>query len=177
MSKVLGLLVFIMFSTPSLLNAFCFEEAGRAYEINPKLLEIIARTESSFRHDAVNKNRDGTQDMGLMQINSLWIKKLDLNAAYLIENPCYNTFVGAKILRQCIDRHGYAWEAVGCYNASDRAKRIKYSWRVFNKIKGVNNAPSQGFTARHEQKTENKSAGNKKPDAAVSGFYFSVREK
>ncbi|TAL25327.1 MAG: murein transglycosylase [Nitrospirae bacterium] len=177
MHRIFGLFILSLLFIPSPLNAFCFEEAGRAYDVNPKLLETIAMTESNLRPDAVNKNRDGTQDIGLMQINSSWIEKLELNAAYLIEDPCYNTFAGAKILRQCIDRHGYDWEAVGCYNASDRGKKIRYSWRVFNRAKAENNASSPVFVNRNEQKTEDKKTGNKKSEAAVSRFYFSVREK
>jgi len=135
MMEVLRVLVLSLFLLPSILNAFCFEDAGRAYNINPLLLESIASIESNFNPKAINKNRNGSQDIGLMQVNSIWVKPLKLDPDELVSDPCYNTMIGAKILRQCIDRYGYAWEAVGCYNAADPARRADYSWKVFDKIK------------------------------------------
>ncbi len=43
---------------------------------------------------------------------------------------------GASILRQCIDRYRYTWEAVGCYNAMSADKKVNYAWKVFNQLKG-----------------------------------------
>lgn len=175
MPRIFGLFVLALLSVPSQAGAFCFEDAAKTYDLNPKLLEIIAMTESNLRPDAVNKNRNGTLDIGLMQINSSWIRILGLDAGYLIENPCYNALIGARILRECIDRHGYTWEAVGCYNASAREKRIRYSWRIFNKLKNVNNTPSQRYIAPYEQKAEGRKEAGKKTDNTASEFYFSIR--
>ncbi|MEW6066845.1 MAG: lytic transglycosylase domain-containing protein [Nitrospirota bacterium] len=121
-----------IFLIPSLLNAFCFETAGDAYGINPHLLESIAKTESNLKPTAINKNQNGSIDMGLMQINSLWIKELGLDPERLISDPCYNVKAGARILKSCINKYGYTWEAVGCYNAVTHTKRVNYSWKVFN---------------------------------------------
>ncbi|MBI3593219.1 MAG: lytic transglycosylase domain-containing protein, partial [Nitrospirae bacterium] len=116
-------------------NAFCFEEAGRAYGINPLLIEGIAKTESNLNPKALNKNQNGSVDMGLMQVNSFWIKALGLSPHELISDPCYNTMAGTRILRECINRLGYTWEAVGCYNAKSMNKKVAYSWKIFNKLK------------------------------------------
>ena len=85
------------------------------YHINPDLLEAIARVESDLDPSALNRNRDGSYDYGLMQINSRWQHKLSSNWQYL-SDPCYNVMVGAWILKQCIDRYGYTWDAVACYH-------------------------------------------------------------
>jgi len=53
-------------------SAFCFEEAAEKYDLSADLLKAIARVESGFKPDAVNKNKDGSYDYGLMQINSRW---------------------------------------------------------------------------------------------------------
>jgi soluble lytic murein transglycosylase-like protein len=120
---------------PSVLNAFCFEDAGKKYAISPMLLECIARTESNLDPTATNKNKNGSVDIGLMQVNSYWIRILGLDRDRLITDACYNTMAGALILRQCIDRHGYTWEAVGCYNAISMDKKTAYSWKIFRQLK------------------------------------------
>lgn len=158
MRGVLRLLVLSLLLLPSVINAFCFEDAGRAYSINPLLLESIARIESNLDPKAINRNKNGSQDIGLMQVNSVWVKALKLDPEELVSDPCYNAMVGAKILRQCIDRYGYAWEAVGCYNAADPAKRAGYSWKVFDELKTKYSTQPQDkrqTSDRSGQKNEN----------------------
>ena len=130
---IISFLFLILFTIRS--EAFCFEEAGRAHGISHELLQSIARVESGLNSKSVNKNRNGSSDFGLMQINSAWIDVLHLNRDELISNPCYNVMTGAGILRQCIDRYGYTWEAVGCYNAKSKSKRVGYSWKIFRELK------------------------------------------
>lgn len=147
-------------------NAFCFEEAGKEHGINPVLLESIARTESNLNPKAMNKNQNGSIDIGLMQINSFWIKTLGLDSGKLISDPCYNTMIGAKVLKQCIDRYGYTWEAVGCYNATSTPKRVRYSWKIFNRLK----------SEARSQKSEIKSQGNSEIKTPNSELFFQVKD-
>ncbi len=114
--------------------AFCFEDAAEKYGINPLLLRSIARIESDMNPGATGRNPDGSMDLGLMQINTSWVGGLGLHSGSLLSDPCYNVMIGAQILRSCIDRHGYTWEAVGCYNAVSKEKRIAYAWKVFSVI-------------------------------------------
>lgn len=119
---------------PSPALPFCFEEAGKAYGISPLLLRGIARVESSMNPAAINRNTNGSSDLGLMQINSFWLKPLGTTARELVTDPCYNVMAGAWVLRDCLDRHGETWEAVGCYNATSRRKRVNYSWKVYREL-------------------------------------------
>jgi soluble lytic murein transglycosylase-like protein len=48
--------------------------------------------------------------------------------------PCYNARVGAWILAQCFQSHGYTWEAVGCYNARNKIKRATYARKVMKAL-------------------------------------------
>lgn len=115
----------------------CFIDAGKQYGIHPNLLWAIAKTESNFNYTALNKNDNGTYDIGIMQINSSWIpvlKRYGLVNPSQLWYPCYNIHVGAWVLAQCIQRYGYTWEAVGCYNASSKTKRIKYSHKVWKAL-------------------------------------------
>ena len=111
-------------------HAFCFQEAGELYGISPQLLWSIAKVESNFDPGAVNRNRNGTYDFGLMQINSSWAGRLGKTWSGL-GDPCTNVKVGAWILAQCVSDYGYTWQAVGCYNSRTPSKRDRYAARVF----------------------------------------------
>lgn len=116
----------------------CFIDAGKLYNIHPNLLWAIAKVESGFNPFALNRNSNSTYDIGIMQINSSWIpvlKRYGLTDPSQLWHPCYNIHVGAWILAQCIQQYGYTWEAVGCYNASSKTKRIKYSHKVWEVLK------------------------------------------
>jgi soluble lytic murein transglycosylase-like protein len=129
------LLIICAVLLPSVLQAFCFEEAGKQYGIDYSLLETIASVESNMNPKAFHRNRNGSFDVGLMQVNSAWIESLGLDKDKLMSDACYNVTVGAGILKRCVDRHGLNWTAVGCYNATDLQKRINYSWEIFHKLK------------------------------------------
>ena len=129
------LVICVALLIPSTLQAFCFEDAEKACGIDRGLLETIAAVESNMNPNAFHRNRNGSSDLGLMQINSAWIDILKLDRDKLMSDPCYNVMTGAKILKQCIDRFGMEWVAVGCYNSADSQKRINYAWEVFQKLK------------------------------------------
>ena len=122
---------------PALAYCFCFEEAGRYYGVSPHLLWAIAKVESNLNPRAINRNKNGTDDIGLMQINSSWfayLKKHGIEPSLLWE-PCYNTYVGAMILRHCIDTYGYGWRAVDCYNKGKKARENSmYVWKVYKSL-------------------------------------------
>jgi soluble lytic murein transglycosylase-like protein len=67
--------------------------------VNQNLLKSIARIESNNNPSAINHNNNGTSDLGIMQINSSWIKPMGLDRHELLKNPCYNVMTGAKILK------------------------------------------------------------------------------
>jgi soluble lytic murein transglycosylase-like protein len=169
------LLFTIHYSLFTNVYAFCFEEAGETYGINPSLLKSIARIESNLNPKAMNKNQNGSIDIGLMQINSFWIKTLGLDSGKLISDPCYNTMIGAKVLKQCIDRYGYTWEAVGCYNAARSHKRVKYSWKIFNELKW---SRGQGVKESRGQKNEEDRHLNPQTlESSSSSLFFKATDK
>ncbi|MCD4831021.1 MAG: lytic transglycosylase domain-containing protein [Anaerohalosphaeraceae bacterium] len=108
------------------LSAFCFDDAGRHYNIPPGLLKAISLVESNMQPDAVNHNKNGSVDYGHMQINSYWKKHLQERWRYL-GDPCYCTMVGAWILRQCIDRYGFNPDAVVCYHTGKSLSELSHT--------------------------------------------------
>jgi len=104
------------------------------YGISPELLRAIAVVESDMNATAINRNKNGSYDYGLMQINSSWASKLGAEQWANLGNACYNVKVGAWILSDCIRRYGYSWKAVGCYNATRDRERKKYASKVLEKL-------------------------------------------
>jgi soluble lytic murein transglycosylase-like protein len=111
-------------------DAFCFQEAGETYGVSPLLLEAIMVVESQGDPGAVNYNTDGSYDFGLMQINSSWAKPWGLKVWSTLGDPCVNMYAGAYVLAGCIKQCGKTWEAVGCYNARTKQKKIDYVRKV-----------------------------------------------
>ncbi|MDR9065311.1 hypothetical protein FEP28_05476 [Burkholderia multivorans] len=92
----------------------------------------ISRVESSGNPQAINRNPDGSYDIGHMQINSRWLpplKRYGIDERSLFD-ACTNTYVGAWILAQNIHRLGYGWNAIGAYNARSPSKRMAYARKV-----------------------------------------------
>lgn len=115
----------------------CWEDAAARYGVNPYVLYAIAKTESGLNPSAINRaNKNGSYDIGLMQINSAWLptlRKHGIDEAQLWD-ACTNIHVGAWVLAQNMRRMGNSWEAVGAYNARDAQLRIKYALKVYRNI-------------------------------------------
>lgn len=118
-------------------SAFCFEEAGAEYGINPQILRAIAKVESNFNPAAIHMNTNGTYDFGLMQINTIWAPTIGKERWKKLGDPCTNAKTGAWILSMCMNKYGYTWKAIGCYNSQTPEKRDKYSRMVFNQLQHV----------------------------------------
>ena len=119
-------------------RASCIDDAATRYRIPASLIRAVAKVESSGNPYAVNRNRDGTFDLGYMQINSRWIPSLRKYAITerSLFDLCTNVYVGAWIMAQNINRLGYGWDAVGAYNATTYRKRILYAHRVAAALTG-----------------------------------------
>ncbi len=170
---IVRLILICLLILPSLSDAFCFDEAGKAYGINTYLLQSIARVESNLNPNAINRNLNGSTDIGIMQINSSWIARLGLDSGRLVSDPCYNVMTGAKIFRYCIDKHEYTWEAVGCYNAVSKHKRVDYSWKVYNKIKAEGRRQASVETKDHTKPVATLNSSLFTPHSSLT---FSVRD-
>ena len=132
---IVAVLLFAVAAFPWKAFGYCFEEAGAHYGISPEILRAIAGVESKINHSSLNYNRNGTYDLGVMQINSIWRPVLgeDLwSLAYW--DPCWNTYCGAYILATCIHKHGYTWKAIGCYHSGNPKHANPYIRKVFKQM-------------------------------------------
>ncbi len=132
-------------------DSLCFDEAGAQYGINPIILRAIAKVESNFNPRAINWNKNGSYDFGVMQINSSWGYALGKEWWLTLGDPCINIRAGAMILSSCIKKYGYTWGAVGCYNSQTPDKRDRYAIAVFKQLQLIE---------REDRKEASKSRGN-----------------
>lgn len=123
------LLLLFMVLIPDWVSAFCFQEAGSRYHVSPWLLWSIAKVESGLDPSAINQNRNGTVDVGLMQVNSIWAEQLGKTWDHL-DDPCTNVMAGAWILNRCVQDYGYTWKAVGCYHSRTPERRDAYALKI-----------------------------------------------
>lgn len=118
-----------LFAWIGVASADCLDSAARYHGVDSMLLRSIAMHESGMIPSAINRsNADGSEDIGLMQINSMHLRRLaryGIDRAALLDG-CTNAYVGAWILRENIDRYGMTWRAVGAYNASTPSKQLRY---------------------------------------------------
>lgn len=121
-------------------NAFyqCFQQAADRYSVPLELLYAIAKVESNFNPQAINRNTNGSTDYGLMQINSRWFPELKnrfgIPGERVINDHCTNVYIGAWILANNFHSKGRIWDSVGAYNAGfaskNRGTRANYVSKV-----------------------------------------------
>ena len=120
---------------PLLAHAFCFDEAAAKYAVDAKMLQAIATVESKMTSGIVGPaNKNGTYDIGMMQINSSWLPKLKqagISESQLKNDACTNVHVGAWILSESFKTYGKNWRAIGAYNAISEDLRTIYAQKVY----------------------------------------------
>jgi hypothetical protein len=118
-------------------------EGAERYSISPSLAFALCWEESRFYPQAVNrKNRDGSVDRGLFQLNSRSFPNLT-EAEFF--NCRTNAFYGMAHLRICIDTGGSELSAVAMYNAGTGRVRsggtpyqtLNYAERIFSSCRKI----------------------------------------
>lgn len=149
-SSILFLFTFLIFT--DLCHARepgdCFDKAAYRYGITEKLLRSIAIHESAGNPSAVHRNKNGSEDIGIMQINSSWLPRLNRLGIRRRDlfSACTNEQVGAWILAMNIARNGKTWRAVGAYNAASPAKQERYARAIFH----IYYSPFPAVSAAHK---------------------------
>lgn len=108
------------------------------YDLPPRVLPSIHAVEGG-RPGSVHPNADGSEDLGVMQVNTLWLPGLSrytgLPAAAvrlrLIARPCFNIAAAGLIMRTYLDETGGdLMRAVGDYHSHTPALNRDYQARV-----------------------------------------------
>lgn len=145
----------------------CFDQAGKDYNIDPLLLMSISIQESRLIANATNStNRDGTEDVCGMQINSSHYKKLagfNITRQRLMNDPCICVYTGAWVLAHNFRSYGKNWDSVGMYNTGPSKKLIVQRRVYAEKIKSIYRILQARKILLDKQPTE-KTAGVLKTD-------------
>ncbi|AOE82527.1 lytic transglycosylase (plasmid) [Pseudomonas lurida] len=141
--------------------AYCFQEAGQRYHLDPLLLQSIGVWESNLRQTALNHNVDKSgkllsTDYGVMQINTSNANRLIRMGLIkrpedLLGDACFNVQVGAWVLARHLRVCGNTWRCLGSYNAGfhqsavQEAKRLRYAKEIraiYNRLKASGSTPA-----------------------------------
>lgn len=120
----------------------CLLSAATAYGVDYPLLHAIYAVEGG-RDGLVSQNTNGSQDLGRMQINTLWVGVIAKEAgvseekAYqrLRDDGCYNAKFAAWILKTEQVRTGDYWQGVGHYHSRTPKLRDSYIKHVVDRVR------------------------------------------
>jgi len=120
-------------------HADCFDDAAAWQGVHAGVLRAIAIQENRRCDGSVHVNKNGTLDIGCMQINSVHLPEL---ARYQISgesllDPCTNIFVGARHYKKMVLKYGNTWTAVGAYHSENPQFRDPYARsvaRIFKRL-------------------------------------------
>lgn len=109
----------------------CMLATAQAYHLPPRVLPSIQAVEGGYP-GAIHPNSNGTEDYGVMQINSIWLSSLAAYVAWrggphvtpaqvrvlLIKDACFNIAMAAAILQTQWVLSNRNWvAAVGNYHS------------------------------------------------------------
>jgi soluble lytic murein transglycosylase-like protein len=114
-------------------------------KLPPRVLPSIATVEGG-RVGLVSRNHDGSDDLGVMQVNTRWIPVIarvthtgaDNVRARLLTDACFNISAAGAILRTYLDQeHGNLMQAIGDYHSHTPLLKRSYQLQVLNAAEGL----------------------------------------
>ncbi len=103
----------------------CMAAAAAFYHLPPRVLPSIQAVEGGAV-GSISRNVDGSYDLGLMQVNTLWVGPIattirmnpDVVRFRLVYDPCFNIAAAAAILRTyLIETRFDLMRAIGNYHS------------------------------------------------------------
>ena len=116
----------------------CMAAAAAFYHLPPRVLPTIQAVEGG-RVGLVRINTNNTADLGLMQVNTIWVRPLatathtdgDRVISRLVNDPCFNiTAAGAIMRRYLTEAHGNLMAAIGYYHSHTAGLGASYQDKV-----------------------------------------------
>ncbi len=120
----------------------CINHAAIIYHVPATIILSVIKKENGKNGDAI-KNKNGTYDYGVLQINSIWLPKL---AAYgytrhdIQYDACKNIMVGTWIIAQNMASSQSVWTGVANYHSRTPVHHHAYRASIathYNKLMSV----------------------------------------
>ncbi|MBQ69144.1 conjugal transfer protein [Candidatus Saccharibacteria bacterium] len=119
----------------------CIRKAAVDNRLPEEILWAIRIAEGGKR-GILRQNKDGSVDVGVMQINSTHFdyfrSKYGVKPAWLLHNQCISILAGGYRLAKEIKRRGDFWIGVGDYHSRTQSKNLKYRKRVLEVLERHN---------------------------------------
>lgn len=142
--------------------AACMALIASLYHLPPRVLPSIHAVEGG-RVGSVHPNTNGTDDLGVMQVNTIWLNALsrytglapDVVRTRLIQDPCFNiASAGAIMATYLIEENGDLLRAVGDYHSHSPGLNQEYRILVVMAARGLpvrRGPPGRTGLVRHRQ--------------------------
>lgn len=119
--------------------AMCIFAASQTYAIPPAVILGVLKVEGG-KVGMASPNKNGTHDLGMMQINTIWIPQLaqywgvpkNVAMKYVRDDACVNIGVGAWILRTKMDQTGSLYDGIAHYHSATPHLGTKYRKKVIS---------------------------------------------
>lgn len=118
----------------------CINQAALEFSVPAIIIVAVINTEKAWNGAAI-KNKNGTDDLGLMQVNTSWLpflNKVGIDKKQLQYDACINVKVGTWILAKNIAKNK-GWQGVANYNSATPKynrlyqAKVKYSFQQLQK--------------------------------------------
>lgn len=109
----------------------CINHAAQTFHVPATIIVSVMKIENGWNGAAV-KNKNGTYDLGVMQVNSSWLprlRKYGITKNDLQFDPCMNVHTATWILAKDLAK-GEGWQGVGNYHSATPIYNLKYRQKV-----------------------------------------------
>ncbi|CAJ0692729.1 MULTISPECIES: lytic transglycosylase domain-containing protein [Ralstonia] len=112
--------------------ADCIDDAAAYHGVNAQVLRAIGYQESHLNPQAHNRNRNGSEDLGMFQINTIHLPELSRYGIgrQALYDPCVSAYVAAWHLARKVQLHGNSWHAIGAYHSESAGENGIYARAV-----------------------------------------------
>ena len=123
----------------------CMALVASIYHLPPRALPAIQAVEGG-KAGSIQHNRNNTDDLGVMQVNTRWLPALstytglkpEIVRARLIEQPCFNIAAAGAILKSyLIEAHNELLPAIGYYHSHTPLLHERYRALVTRAAAGL----------------------------------------
>ena len=117
-------------------NDECVPYAASFHQVSDSILRAILLVESGMNPNTINKNANGSIDLGLGGMNSVHFQELakfGIAPVHLL-NACVATYVTAWQLKKQFTQYGVTWFAIGAYHSITPYFNQRYQILIYNQL-------------------------------------------